>query len=418
MTIKNTILFLVCGFVSLGSFFGSALRAEPTESKEPCLPHSYQELVRCAVMQSAEIQLAEQQLKTASNLEGIARQGINPELDLESVRKSSDQSETTVSLLFDVRLGGKRDAALNEARAEIEKTKAQRDLNSSQTKLDLILKLYRLYHLKGEIKIEEESVSTFAKIVNQFQAKAALSPEQEVSLSIFRMAATDHQLSLTKLRNEEGKIIQEVISSTGLSTQIVQENLPSRRTLWPEISLDQQADSSPYVRFAQGDLMVAKSQREKANAEAWPDFKIGPAIKVQNDGGTTENFFGLSLSTPLPIFNLNASGRAYSGQKVVEAEMSLSLANRRIAATRAQLIKTYQGIVATLKSSLSAKVVAEKHEQIERLFFRGLVPSSIVIEAHRQLIDLEKNKNESERDAIEALGSVYIIDNQFSEVIL
>ncbi len=60
----------------------------------------------------------------------------------------------------------------------------------------------------------------------------------------------------------------------------------------------------------------------------------------------------------------------------------------------------------------------EKHKQIERHFFNGMISSSLVIEAHRQLIEFEQKRNESEREAIEALGSIFIIDNQFAEVIL
>ena len=67
---------------------------------------------------------------------------------------------------------------------------------------------------------------------------------------------------------------------------------------------------------------------------------------------------------------------------------------------------------------MDKKAIEEKHNKIERLFFNGLVSSSLVIEAHRQLFDLEEKRNETEREAVEALGQVYIIDNQFSGVIL
>lgn len=387
------------------------------QNKE-CLPKGYDELVRCAVDQSAEIQISDQQLKAAGSLEGIASQWLNPELEAESVQKGSDRSETTAALLFDIRLGGKRSAAIQEAQGEFQKAKAGRDLNSSQAKLELILKFYRLNHLKHEIKIEEESVGTFTKIVSQYRGKAALSPEQEVSLSIFKMATSDHQLNLVKLKSEQEQRLREVSSSTRLSSEIILKNLPDHKTNWPEVSSKSTIKSSPHVRFAEGEILAAKGLKEKADADAWPDLKLGPAIKVQRDGGANENFFGLSLSMPLPIFNLNGSGRAYGTQKLIEAEMSRALTGRKIEGMREQLVKKYQATVSTLKSSITDKSAEEKHERIERHFFRGLVPSSLVIEAHRQLIELEQKRNESERDALEALGSILIIDNQFSEVIL
>lgn len=383
-----------------------------------CQPNGYEALVKCAVSQSSEIQISDQKLKAASNLEGIARQWKNPEFEAESVQKNSSKSETTAAILFNIRLGGKRGAMIQEAEGDFQKAQAERDLSSSQAKLDLILKLYRLNHLEHEIKIEEESVNTFSKIIGQHRGKAALSPEQEVSLSIFRMATSDHQLNLVKLRSEQNRLLQELSSSTNLSRETILKNLPDHKTNWPEVSIQAAVDSSPHIRFADGELLVAKGQKEKADADPWPDLKIGPSIKIQKDGGINENFYGLSLSMPLPIFSLNGSGRSYGTQKLIEAEMSRSLTSRKVTGMREQLVKKYQATILALKSSITDKSAEEKHERIERHFFRGLVPSSLVIEAHRQLIELEEKRNESERDALEALGAILIIDNQFSEVIL
>jgi hypothetical protein len=71
-----------------------------------------------------------------------------------------------------------------------------------------------------------------------------------------------------------------------------------------------------------------------------------------------------------------------------------------------------------LKNSISLSIVNEKHEQLEKQFFKGLVPSSLVIEAHRQLFDLEERRNSSELEALESLGRILILDNKFNEVIL
>jgi len=413
----NKTIFLFVKGGSVGLLLLSNLTSGHAQVKD-CQPNGYESLVRCAFAQSSEIQISEQQLKAASNLEAIARQWPNPELDAESVQKGSDKSETSAALLFDVRLGGKRSAAVQEAQGEFRKAEAGRDLSSSQARLEIILKLYRLSHLKHEIKIEQESVSTFAKIIGQYRGKAALSPEQEVSLTVFRMAASDHELNLVKLKSEQERILQELSVSTNISKEFIAKNSPDHKLNWPEVSDNSQVNNSPHVRFAEGELMTARGLKEKANADSWPDLKIGPAIKIQKDAGVTENFFGISLSMPLPIFSFNGGGRAYGSQKLIEAEMSYSLASRKIAGIREQLVKKYRATVATLRNSITDKSAEEKHERIERHFFRGLVSSSLVIEAHRQLIDLEEKRNEAEREALEALGAILIIDNQFSEVVL
>lgn len=390
-----------------------------TEPKSVCMPNSYQELIRCAESNSVEIQINNQKLDAAQELEGIAGQFVNPDLDVESIRKDADKSETTASLMFNFSIGGKRSALKSEARAEKEKTMVEGELNLGMLRLNLMIKLYQLSHLVSEIQIEEESVSTFNKIISQFSKRAALTPEQEVSATIFKIAISDHQLSLVRLKNLKSEALSEVVRVTGLSKEVVLKNLPAKKSSWPTLSLIvADGQKSPHLRFAEAELRLAKSQKEKAIAESWPDLKIGPVIKTQKDAVTTENFAGIGLSMPLPILSINASGRAYQSKKVIEAGLVLQNESNKIKALRSQLADKYNNSVMSLKNSLDKKLIEEKHAKIERLFFNGLVSSTLVIEAHRQLFDLEVKRNETEREALEALGQIYIIDNQFSGVIL
>ncbi len=413
-------IFLYSSFFIGGLLFPPALLGlhASAEATASCKPNGYQELLKCMTEKSADIRISDQQLKAATQLDGVARQWINPELSAENVQRSGNKSETTASLLFNIRLGGKRSALINEAKGEIDKAAANRDLSTAQAKLNIVLRLYEISHLNSEIKIEEESVKTFSKIVGQFQRRPALSPEQQVSLSVFKMSLADHQLNLTKIKNDQEKIILDLISLTGVSREMIVSNLPPPRKNWPEVNSEIQVESSPHMRFAAGELQVARSQKEKANADSWPDLKIGPAVRMVKDGVTNESFYGAAISIPLPVFSLNGAGRAYGQERLVEAQMGYDLTQRKVTSLREQLIKKYRETVLALKESLSTQVIEDRHEQMERLFFKGVVASALVIEAHRQLIELEQKKNESTREAIEALGSLYIIDNKFSEVLL
>lgn len=408
-------LYLTYFFV----LFGLPLGVLAGEIKTNCSPNSYEELLKCAQSQSLEVQIINQKLDAASELEGVANQFVNPDLDVESIRKDADKSEISASLMFNFSIGGKRSAQKTEALAEKEKISAESDLALSEYRLNLMLKLYQLSHLKSEIHTEKESIGTFNKIISQFSKRSALTPEQEVSATIFKMAISDHQLSLTKLKNLRNEVLLDVARQTGLPLETILKNLPSKKGSWPD--LDKAASdghNSPHMKFANANLKLAKSQKEKAVAESWPDLKIGPVVKTQKDAATTENFAGFGLSMPLPIFSINGSGRAYQTKKVTEAELTLQNESNKIKSLRSQLADKYSNSVLSLKNTIDKKAVDEKHTKIERLFFSGLVSSSLVIEAHRQLFDLEEKRNETEREAIEALGQIYIIDNQFSGVIL
>lgn len=384
-----------------------------------CNPKSYEDVIVCAENTSPEAKIIQQKKEASSELEGAAAQFINPELDIESVRKDSDKSETSASLLFSFSTGGKRSALKAEARAEKEKTEAEVELNIAMLRLNVMKQMYQLSHLRSEILIEEESLSTFSKIISQFSKRAALTPEQDVSISIFKMAISDHQLSLTSLKNSYEEVLSNLVRITNLSKEQITTNLPNRKTSWQSTDIfKENLKTAPQLKFAEAELNLAKSQKEKALADSFPDLKIGPVIKMQKDGNNTENFTGVGLSMPLPLLTLNSSARAYQSKKVVEAEMVLTNETKKIETTHSLLVQKYNNLLTTLKSSPDKKTTEDRHNKIERLFFSGLVPSSLVIEAHRQLYDLEENRNKTELEAIETLGQIYILQNQFSGVIL
>ena len=62
--------------------------------------------------------------------------------------------------------------------------------------------------------------------------------------------------------------------------------------------------------------------------------------------------------------------------------------------------------------SAASQEINRKHKEIENLFDRGLISVSLLIEAHRQLIDFTKSKNDQELNAIEALARTYALDGR------
>lgn len=388
------------------------------ESTSQCQPRNYTEFVKCASGSSIDIRVIEKQLESASKLEGVAEQWVNPELEADSVWKGSEKSETTAALLFNLRLGGKKSALISEARSEMQRARASRDLGTQQVRLEIMLALYRMSHLQSEIKIEEESVATFTKIVGQFQGRPARSPEQEVALSVFRMAQADHQLRLTKLRADQEKLTQALIAQTGMTRESILASLPARKETWPDLPTSAGIDGSPQVREAEADLAVAKSQQARAESEAWPDLKVGPAFRSTKDGADSNSYVGVAVAFPLPVFSLNQGAKAYQAQKVIETDLALQRSKVKVRSERDALANRYTETVRNLKSTLSLKALVDKHEQLERQFFKGLVTSALVIEAHRQLFDFEQRRNESELEALEAYGQLAIINNSFDGVIL
>lgn len=387
-------------------------------TEKECRPTNYAELVQCLETFSTEIRISEQSIKAESHLAEMASQWINPELDAESVGQGSEKAESSATLFFTIRLGGRKSARVEEANQLIFKADLSHQLIVQRARLQFMISLYRLSHLKNEIQIEQESIRTFSKIVYQYQRRASLSPEQDVSSTVFKMALSDHQFRLVKLQTGEDRLFQDLSDATGLARSVFANNLPPAKTTWPQLNEEAVVKDSIEVRLAAADLELAKVRSEIVKTSVWPDLKVGPSLKEVRENGSRSTLYGVALSMALPVFNAGGADRSYGSEKVIESTLQYDLAKIKILSNRNILVRKYERTRDQLKNSISLKYVMEKHERLERQFLKGLVPSSLVIEAHRQLFDFAEQRNNAEVEAIHALGQVLIYDEKLAGVVL
>lgn len=387
------------------------------ESNTRCVVKNYLDIVQCIEANSYKNKVLDYKLKSAVADKKVSAQWVNPQLGLEKVVKDSEQSETSASLLFTLRLGGKKGAMIDEAESLFQKESIQIGMDQQTSRLGNVLSLYRLAHLKREIEIEDETIRTFSKVINQFK-RPKLSPEQEVSLSIFKMAIADHEIKIIDLKSDEELLYYKVTSLSGLSRSEITAHLPAQKKDWPEYKPTQEADSSPMITLAEADLKWAKSQLEKAKADAWPDLQIGPSFRQTQFADEKENFMGASLVMPLPMFNLNGNMKESETHRLAAAQLEYDNAKNQAINLKSNMASKYKSLVAVLKKSLTSKSIDQNHLKTEKQFFSGLVSGALVIEAHRQFIDFEERRNKAELQALETLGTLYILDKKFDGVVL
>ena len=382
-----------------------------------CEVKSYIDIVKCIEEKSYKSKVLDYKLKSAQSVKNVSAQWINPELGLEKVDKNSEKSETSASLLFTLRLGGKKTALMDEAESLFQKESIQLGMDQQSFRLETYLSLYRLSHLKREIAIEDETIKTFTKVINQYK-RPKLSPEQEVSLSIFKMAIADHEIKIIDLKSDEELIYSKLVSLSGLSRAEVSKYLPSQKNDWPEYKKSQQDDNLQTIRLAEADLKLAESQLEKAKSDAWPDLKIGPSFKQTQSGDEKENYVGAALVMPLPVFNLNGNIKKSEAHRVEAAKLEYENTKIQALNLKNNMADKYKSLVIILKKSISTKASDDNHQKTEKQFFGGLVSGALVVEAHRQFIDYEQRRNNAELQAIEMLGKLYILENKFEGVLL
>ncbi len=370
---------------------------------------SYQDVLKCAESRSPDIQKALLELERAKRHVDAARQLRNPEFSVDSFHgtvASERSSETEVSLGVPIELGGKISARTAVAKGGV--ALAEAALFEVQTKVrsTTLLKLHRLRQLLHEQEVIEESISTFSKLVSQYSKQLKLSPEQEMTVAVFRMSKSEYDLKKVETLDELIALDTYLKVSLGTSVDALKRQLPASPNAWPKIEPTVTLAGSPRLKLAQAELSSAQAELSLAQSESWPTLTLGPSVKFQNEAGRSDQLYGFNLSFPLPIFNVNGPERATAAVGVRLAETSKNLAMLEQEKLHEDLARTYQQSVDVLAATLSHKEIEKKHSDIERLFLSGIVPSSLVIEAHRTFVELEKSRNERELKALETLMTI------------
>jgi cobalt-zinc-cadmium efflux system outer membrane protein len=378
---------------------------------------SVQDALQCADTIAPEIQKARLDL-ARSKLEIEAKgQWKNPDFTISTIGGYTDggtQKETELGLGVPIELGGKIAARRALGEAGVKQAEASLYRAQANTRRAIFLGLHRLRQLEHELAIANESIATFDKLNRQYAERPGLSPEQKTSILVYKMAKGQYELKRTALIEELGQLDATFRVLTGRSSGQLKGILPKSPTTWPIVS-GESVLGSPAVKDATASLSVAEADLGVAKSDAWPTLTVGPSFRAQKQPGSNGSLIGVSLGLPLPLFNLNGPTKAAADAAVSLAETSRSLEVSISEKERDRLLSIYKESVDRLKASLSHEEIEKSHHEVEGLFSRGIVPSALVIEAHRSYLDLETARNERERQALDALVSLYTLEGTILE---
>jgi cobalt-zinc-cadmium efflux system outer membrane protein len=361
-----------------------------------------------------QAELASQRDKT---LQKVARQRINPEAETKIVAGNENRLETENSLLHTVEVGGKRQARIKQATAQ----KMTAEVNLLQTReevaLHTVFTLYRLRQIRDESNILGESLHIYKQLVEQLKKRIQRTPEQEVSLSVFELAQAETHLKRTELTQEGESLTSWLEWATGLESRQLKKYLPAGKKRWPKIetALPDQTLNSSEVRKAYVELKKAEAERKLATAKGWPDFKLGPTLESAKEGNNTRFLYGGRLAIPLPILSQNRGERKFSALEVRRAEQNYASIQNKTALERFMQAERYRLAVRALGAARSTSALNKMHQDIDARIEQGFIPASLVIEAHRQIFEAAKSRNEQEWTAVDALWRIAIIDGRVLE---
>lgn len=410
-------LILVTGYLLVAGSFTTRAQAEATV----CAPEmkTYRDVISCAELRSPEAQVAIADVNKAKADVSAAGQWKNPEFSAVTVQgKSGGQTsaQTDLDLGIPIELGGKISARRGVAEGGVAEAEARAFEVRAKIKSETLVKLHRLRQIYHEQEVIDEAIGTFTKLVNQFAKRPKLSPEQQLSNTVFRMSKSEYEIKRAETVEEMASLRAYFKVSVGREVEELKGLTPESPKNFPDVKEEYKFGTSPRSKLAHAELQISQAALTLAQSEAWPTVVVGPAVQLQSQGGLSTPMFGVNLRLPLPLFNMNGAGKAAAASGVSLSETRKSYAYAEEERYREALVRVYNESKRVLGATLSHKEIEGRHQEIESLFLKGIVPSALVIEAHRTFVELEITRNQRELKAIASLLSIFTIDGQISEM--
>ncbi|MGE4234103.1 MAG: TolC family protein [Bacteriovoracia bacterium] len=376
---------------------------------------SAQDIVLCAKDWHPDARKAKAAANQAQSLPSVARQLPNPEFETQTIAGQSlgDQIiQSQISVVQPLEIGGKRGGRIKQAEARVDQANGELLEVQAEVILKTVTHLHRLRQLEKEKALLEEAIQAFSKIISQYKSRPRLPAEQEVSLAVFEMAVSDFKIKRSVVLQEERSIAHFFHVATGNSLDEIRSVLPKAPASWPDMKDKTEELASPTIRKLLAEHELSLGEQESARGASWPNLSVGPMVQYQAQGPIQYQMYGFQLNMTLPVLSLNGGGREYAAKGVARSETNLHIQREYERHERSELLFSYETALSALKEALSDEVLDKKHHKIEQLSVRGLISSSLVIESHRQLGELQKTKNDRELKAIETLWQIYKLDGR------
>ncbi|MBX9768433.1 MAG: hypothetical protein K2X47_14260, partial [Bdellovibrionales bacterium] len=329
-------------------------------------PKSTDDVLQCLNLNHPDIKKTTVDAKLAEGVVKTATQFPNPQFNFytlngKTLGETRGESQYTFSQLIEI--SGKRGARARVGEATAEAIRANSALSKDLSRIDNVLRLVRYRQLLTEIEVLEEALETFGKVNRQFASRPKLSPDQQVSSGIFKLAAGDYSSRMSGLLAEKNQLDRYFKIITELSFSEAAKVLPKRWKDWPKAETFQgDLKQSPRFRGMEANLKHAKANNDFARAGSWPDPTVSVLVQDEVEGWSEFRRVGVGVSLPLPLWNVNGGERGQAAAMEYKAEVDYQAGTKALEVERSNLISNYQGYVTSLNQSPDLKDMHRKHQ--------------------------------------------------------
>ena len=159
-------------------------------------------------------------------------------------------------------------------------------------------------------------------------------------------------------------------------------------------------DSSVELKTLAQKVEVAQASLELESAQAIPNLRLGPQVELVKENGINDQRFGFNLSLDLPLWNRNNRQQEVERLDLLRLERDYELAQKKQEAMLGLVREKYRALQKALAAPSFGNRLHEKHSEAEALFKKGVISTALIIEVHRQLLELLTSRQSLETELV------------------
>jgi outer membrane protein TolC len=377
-----------------------------------CPIQSTDDVVLCVISNHPNVLDLNSELAIAEAGVDRASQRPNPNLSSEVSAKTQGDILLGTSYMHILERGGKLDARVNLAKAEIEVSRSKIRNEQEAIALETLDHLYALRQLDETFELIHEILEIYDHGLRKYNAQQFLPPDVEVERDILKVAKQE-------MRSRESVANSQKMEHLTWLKRALGQPLPEDEKLWLPKSdlwkLSSEPELKESTQSVTNRVRIAEAQSRLGLEEAMAnsDIGIGPIVEIEREDNEWNAGIGVGVSVDLPIYHRN-EGAILVARRETEAAQLRWQRQKDFELSNLELLKEkYRNAIVRLNELESGNEAKKLHDIIDKKSKTGLFRPQTIIEAHRQLIESLERKQELELIALNSKWLISIISGDF-----
>ena len=388
------------------------------------MPLDLESALRWTLSSNPDLVAMRQDLRVSAAAVAVAERfplSLNPSVSLDvrpwtfehDTGQGNRQLDTLVSLSWmqPIEFGHRTGRRIAVAQAEYSQTQ----WNILQAELLALIETYRLHQTatfrRDKLCVARELAEFNAKLVQTVRHQTAAGQLEASDLVLAEVENQSMQQVLQTVEREYADALAAMRRQIGIPDYAATA-VPAGPLRVPEGLADEDQESltrlalesHPEINAAKARVAASHAAVGLAQAERIPIASIGPVYENDESGAS---FYGLALSTPVPLLN---TGRSIVHQRRMEHNRDLvtleQLRVRTVARLMASIAKWHetQALIAPIEANTAA--IQAQAEKMERLYTAGQADLLKLLSVRRRLIEAENARLDMVWQAIQAYADL------------